>query len=167
MSILLIGGAIIASGQSDYFRPPVGWAVLAVATGVLIAEMKHWVKIVPAIFVYGILVALHQLQTGYISGHPEIRVSRLVGLWAVLLYLTIAAVSATIALRELILLDRVALLTFVGFFLWGYVAPSSVNGLIKMSIGLGCLLVAWGYNSLKGRSERRGAPRMTRSRGTT
>lgn len=152
-SILLLGGTGIAAGQSR-FRPLVGWLLLALGAVVLIIEIKHWVKVVPAVFAYGILMALLQLQTGQIPGHIGLHVSRLQGLWVLLLYVGIAVVSATIALRKLTVLDEVALLAFVGLFLWGYVAPSSINGLIKMTSGLGCLFVAWVFDRVKRRGSR-------------
>jgi len=145
----LFGGAIVASGQSDYFPPVVGWVLLAISAAVLIVEMRRWVKIVPALFVYQMLVVLNRL----FFGHSTFGATKLETTWLALLYVAIAVVSATVALRELNRLDRVFVMAFVGFFLWGFVAmPTSGirSGLLKISCGLGCLLVAWANNLISG-----------------
>jgi hypothetical protein len=147
----LLGGAIVASGQSDYFRPRGGWVLLGLSAIVLVIEMRHWVKIVPAIFIYQMLVVLGSLLSGHATNYS---LSRRELILLALLYGAIAVVSATIALRQQNRLDRVALLAFVGLFLWGFVAISSVGtgkGLARMSAGLGSLLVAWGYDRLQRR----------------
>jgi hypothetical protein len=145
----LLGGAIIASGQSDYFPARIGWLLLGFSAIVLIIEIRHWVKIVPAIFVYQMFVVLGRIFSGHATNYS---LSRPEMIWLALLYGAIAVVSTTIALRHLNRLDRIALLAFVGLFLWGFVAISRAgtgNGLAKMTVGLGCLLVAWGYNRLR------------------
>jgi hypothetical protein len=147
----LLGGAIVADGQSDYFQPWVGWLLLGLSAIVLIIEMRHWVKIVPAIFIYQMLVVVGRLLSGHATNYS---LSRREMIWLALLYGAIAVVSTTIALRHLNRLDRIALLAFIGLFLWGFAAISSVgagNGLARMSVGLACLLVAWGYDRLQRR----------------
>lgn len=146
-SLGLMGGTIIASGHSDYFRPQVGWLLLVICGVVLAFEMKHWVKIVPAIFAYGALLGLRPLFTGHVVNHPEIPESKLHALVFLLGFLSIAILSTTIARRELSRLDRVLLMLFVGFTLWMYVTDSFT----AMGTALCCLLVAWTVDYLRRR----------------
>jgi hypothetical protein len=129
----------------------VGWVLLAFSAIVLLVEMKRWAKIVPAIFIYQMMVVLYRLFFGHSTGYGA---SRLETAWLAVLYAAIAVVSTTIALRELNRLDRVVLTGFVGFFLWGFAGMPTLgirSGLIKMTIGLGCLLVAFVYDRLQHR----------------
>lgn len=148
---LLFGGANIASGRSEfnYFRPWVGWLFLAVSAVVLILEIERWVKILPAIFAYGILQALRQLQTGHALGMPNVPLPRRDSLALAAIYAAIAVVSATIALRKLNRLDRVALTAFAGFCAWAFAYRSNSDMVIRFSMALGSLLVAWVYDRLQ------------------
>lgn len=150
---LLFGGANIASGRAefDYFRPWVGWLLLAVSAVALILEIERWVKILPAIFGYGILQALRELQTGHVLGMPNVPVSRRYCLALVAIYAAIAVVSATIAPRKLNRPDRVALMVFAGLCTWAFAFRSDLDMVIRFSSALGCLLIAWVYDRLQRR----------------
>jgi hypothetical protein len=154
ISIVLFAGAIIAAGQSGSYPPTVGWILLSISGVVLAIEINKWVRIVPGIFGYGLVIALHAASSGHMPGHPSISFSWVAGIITVSLYAAITLVSLSFVGRDLSRVDKLLLLTFVALILWGYVSVSMSASLIRMGIALCCLIIAYCFNRFQQRENR-------------
>jgi HAMP domain-containing protein len=130
-----------------------GWAILIIATGVMIATMNHWVKylqLVLGAFILGCLLAT--IQGHLLNGAPF---PRLIAAALTALLIGCSLISWTLAGRKLRMLDRVALVAFLGALVGGMAQGTPTCGVVGLAIGFGCLLIAWLYNrSLSGNKTR-------------
>lgn len=131
-----------------------GWAILVIAAAVMLATMNHWVKYLQLILGGGILGGLLVTTQGHtLNGAPFPR--SIAGALTALL-IGSSLISGTLAGRKLRILDRLALVAFLGALVGGMVQGTPISGLIGLAVGFGCLLVAWLYNrSLSGKERRR------------
>jgi NAD/NADP transhydrogenase beta subunit len=130
-----------------------GWAILALASAVMIATMNHWVKYLQLILGGGILGGL--LVT--IQGHTlnGALFPRSVAAALTVLLIGSSLISRTLAGRKLRILDRVALVAFLGALLGGMVQGTPISGIVGLAVGFGCLFIAWFYNRSSSGNEKR------------
>ena len=132
-----------------------GWAILVIASALMIATMDHWVKYLQVILGGGILGGLLVTVQGHtLNGAPFPR-SIAAALTALLIGSSL--ISRTLAGRKLRILDRVALVAFLGALVGGMVQGTPTSGAVGLAVGFGCLLTAWFCNrSLSGNERRPG-----------
>jgi hypothetical protein len=107
----------------------------------MLATMNHWVKYLQVIFGGGILGGILAAGSGHLlNGSPF---PRLVAASFTVLLVGCSLISRTLARRRLTVLDRVALVAFLAAFVGGIVKDTPTSGLVGLSIGFGCLSVAW------------------------
>src|ERR1051325_1706532 len=89
--VLLLGFAWLATvfaGMGIVFStsshsPILGWALLTVAAFVLVVTMNRWIKVLPALLVYGVLGSLVSTLSGHGINHPETPVTISEGLFMI------------------------------------------------------------------------------------
>ena len=121
-----------------------GWAILIVATTVMIVTMNHWVKYLQVILGGGILGGLFMTIHGHtLNGAPF---PRLIAAALTVLLIGCSLISGTLPGRKLRMLDRAALVAFLGALVIGMVQGTPTSEVAGLTIGFGCLLIAWLYN---------------------
>jgi|SRR5579863_154561 len=129
------------------------WTILLIATAVMIAMMNHWVKYLQVILGGGILGGLLVTIQGHTLNGASFPRSIAAALTA--LFIGCSLISRTFAGRKLRMLDRVALVAFLGALLGGMVRGTPTFEVVGLAIGFGCLLAAWFRNrSLSGKGKR-------------
>ncbi len=117
-----------------------GWAILVIATAVMIATMNRWGKYLQLILGGGVLGGLLVTIQGHtLNGVPF---PRSIAAALTVLLIGSSLISRTLALRKLTMLDRMALVAFLGGLLGGIVQGTPTSGVVGLSIAFGCLLVA-------------------------
>lgn len=112
---------------------------------IVVYNVRRFAKILPGILFLATLNGLVMTYSGHLVHQPSLAISRLEALGFTLLLAASCVVSAHFYDRRLTLVDRLALLTFVGCFLWGSVAKW---GMIPLGLGFVALLLAWLRNYL-------------------
>jgi len=118
------------------------WAILVVAAAVMIIAMNHWVQYLQIIFGGGILGGLIATGTGHLLNDTK-PFPRPIAAGMTVLFVACGLISRTLARRRLTMLDRTALIAFLVAFVGGIVKNTPASGLIGLSVGFGCLFVAW------------------------
>lgn len=99
----------------DPTRPrAVGAVAMIAASAIAIATVRHWKRVLPAIFLCGALNGLVILAEGHALSAPGIAVSRLLGAVLTLAMIAGAVLTAAANRRALTLLER---LSFSGIFI--------------------------------------------------
>jgi hypothetical protein len=131
-----------------------GLGILVIASVLMIATMNHWVKYLQIILGGGILGGLLATIQGHtLNGSPF---PRSIAAALTVLLIGSSLVSRTLAGRKLRILDRVALVAFLGASLGGMVQGTPISGLVGLAVGFSCLLVALLYNRfVSGKESRR------------
>lgn len=145
---LVFGGMAVAFTPSPQPRA-IGWAMLALATVILVVTMDRWVEVFSALLACGILGGIITIAQGHAVNSPQVRVARLDAVIMTLLIAASAVASFTFTKRKLRLPDRVSLFVFVFCFFWGAAVPRL--GLLALSIGTASLVAAWGYYQIERR----------------
>jgi NhaP-type Na+/H+ or K+/H+ antiporter len=142
---LVFAGMAIALTPSPH-SPALGWAFLTLAAVIALATMDRWVKVFPALLAYGVLGSLFTLVDGHAVNHPEVSVTPIDGVFAILLFAGAAVLSLGLMKRELKIADRMALFAFVFCFFWQAAVPKF--GRLALGLGFGSLLIAWTYDRI-------------------
>ena len=108
----------------------------------MIGTMNHWVRYLRVIFGAGILGGLLATGTGHLLNDPK-PFPRSVAAGITALFVGCGLVSQTFASRRLTMFDRAALIAFLAAFVGGIVKDSPTSSLIGLTLGFGCLFVAW------------------------
>ena len=149
--ITFVWGALQVLSEPDNARHAhlAGWAILIVATAVTLVTMNHWAKYLQVILGGGILGGLLAIIQGHtLNGAPF---SRLIAAVLTVLLIGCSLISGTLAGRKLRMLDRAALVAFLGALVVGMVQGTPTSEIAGLAIGFGCLLFAWLYNRWKDR----------------
>jgi len=118
-----------------------GWAILVIAAAVMIPTMNHWVKYLQVILGGGILGGLLATIQGHtLNGAPF---PRPIAAALTALLVGCSLISRSLAMRKLRMLDRVALVAFLGALVGGMVKGTTMSGIVGVGVGFGCLLIAW------------------------
>jgi hypothetical protein len=129
-----------------------GWAILAFAAAVMITTMNHWVKCLQIILGGGIFGGLLATLQGHTLNGASI--PRSIAAALTVLLVGCSLISGTFAGRKLRMLDRVALVAFLGALVGGMVQETPIFGVVGLTIGYCCLLIAWLYNRTLSARER-------------
>jgi hypothetical protein len=141
-----------------------GGVLLVTSSVVMLIEMNRWVKTLPMILRYAVLMGFLTLWSGHPVGKPSETMPRAESLALLAFYGFSAALTKPLRERKLNWGDRFAVMLFVLSLAWaaGYdayglhagtrsAAPNPISFLI-MGVGLITLIVAWGFD----RGQRRG-----------
>jgi len=120
-----------------------------IAAVVLILTMDRWVEVFSAFLAYGIIGGMVTIVSGHALNRPDILVPRHYAVIMTLLIAGSAVVSFTFTKRELKLVDRVALFTFIVCFFWTPMVRHLT--LVPLAIGFTALLGAWAYDRVQRR----------------
>jgi chromate transport protein ChrA len=148
---------LVFSGLAIITTPPppsptVGWGLLGIAALVLLLTMDKWVKVFPGLLAYGAFASILMLFSGHAVNHPEVVVSRLEAMAALMFFAAAGMLSLNFTKHKLTVPDRVALFAFVLCFFWQAVAPRLL--LFALAIGFSCLVGAWTYDRVNGNGKR-------------
>ena len=134
---------------------------LVVSIPIMFATMNRWLKVMAGFLGLAVLNALISLGTGHILANPTMPISRPYALSLMLFFAAAAVLTGLMKNRKLSVVDRILVMAFL--FSLGILisyqgqrelsksAPLNSSYFILMGTGLCCLLVAWGYDRLKGR----------------
>jgi hypothetical protein len=117
----------------------IAWPCLIVATGIMIASIDLWVRILPGVLGYSTLGALVMLFTGK---YNRLIVPRAMSLFLLLFAAACTALSLTFLDRKLSVMDRICLMAFICCLAIG-TSPSISITITFLGIGFATLLVAW------------------------
>lgn len=140
---LLLWSAGVVFGRLEGPKGP-AWMALLVAVGVTAYTVDRWRKALPGLLLLGAFNALVMASSGHMINNPKIAVPREVSISAALLLVTSSILSAHFYDKPLRLVDRAALLSFVGFTLFGMLSDFVVTSLL-----LGALVLFVGYANNK------------------
>jgi hypothetical protein len=141
LAVVFSGWILVSRPETGKHSHLIGWAILIPAIGVMLSTMNHWVKYLQVIFGGGILGGILATGSGHLpNGSPF---PRPIAASFTALLVGCSLISRTLARRGLTVLDRVALVAFLAAFVGGIVEDTPTSGLIGLSIGFGCLSVAW------------------------
>lgn len=147
---------LISSPETGRHSHLAGWGILIVAIAIMIATLNHWVKYLPVIFGGFILGGLLALASGHLLNNRPFPRILAAGLTA--LFIGCSLISRTLAERELKTFDRLALVAFLVAFVGGLVKETVISGVIGLSLGFCCLLVAWAHNRWSAQNRRVAGP---------
>jgi hypothetical protein len=140
----------------------VGMVFFIFSAPIMVAIMDRWMKVMAGVLGLAVLNGLLSISTGHLLANPTQPVSRLDMVYFTLFFGLAAVLAGTLKGRKLTALDRTSVMAFLfSLACWfGYRGTRSVHAppneadFILMGICLGCLLVAWAYDRLKGRPGR-------------
>ena len=145
---------LVIAGMGEAFAPParpvVGWTLLAVAAIILVLTAHLWVKALPGLLGLATLNALFSIFSGHATNLPSVPISRSDSLVATLLLAVSTALSPSFTIRELRLVDRLALLIYATCIFWGAV-DHRVTLPVQMGVATFCLFSAWVYDRIQRR----------------
>ncbi len=139
----------------------VGWAFLVISSTVLIATMDRWVKALPGILAYAVLMGIVAIYTGHFFYQPALPDSRVKAVILTLFFAASTRLSLSLRGRKLNAVDRIAVLGFVFSIALGAgydSARSTATGRMPSSepieyiatgVALGCLSIAWVYDRIQ------------------
>jgi hypothetical protein len=159
-----IAGLFFAGVNYSFFAEghsrALGLVFLIISASVMVVTMNRWVKVLAGLLALGVLNGVISISTGHLLANPTQPMSRLDALYITVFFAVAAALASTLRGRKLNPVDRIAVLAFVSSLalLMEYEgmhgrpgAPLASTDFTLMGIGLGCLLVAWGYDRLQRR----------------
>jgi len=141
LAFVYVGGVLASTPETGTHSHLVGWTILFVAAAVMIATIDHWVKYLQVILGGGILGGLLATGTGHLLNNRPFPRFIAAGMTALLVGCSL--ITRTLARRRLTVVDRAALIAFQAAFVAGIVKDTPTSGLIGLSIGFGCLSIAW------------------------
>ena len=154
-------GAIDQSSWSGRHAAIVALIFLVLSIPIMFVTMNRWLKVMAGFLGLAVLNALISLGTGHVLANPTMPISRPYALSLMLFFAAAAALTGLMKNRKLSVVDRIFVMAFLFSLaiLISYQgqqeltrsAPLKCTYFILMGIGLCCLLVAWGYDRLKGR----------------
>src|SRR2546422_675529 len=155
-----IAGLFFAGVNYSFFPAghsrALGLVFLIISAPVMVVTMNRWVKVLAGLLALAVLNGVISISTGHLLANPTQPVSRLDMVYFTLFFGLSAVLAGTLKGRRLTALDRTSVMAFLfSLACWfGYRGTRSVHAppneadFILMGIGLGCLLVAWGYGRL-------------------
>jgi fucose 4-O-acetylase-like acetyltransferase len=146
----LFGGAAIASGQSYYYSPPIGWLLLFAAAVILILEIDRWRKILPVLLAFAAFNGAVAVFSGHLTNKPGIPIPRFDALALTVFFGASAALSQKLVRLNPNPVMRACLMMFVICSLWA--SLSKTVSFPALGIGFSGLLIAWAYS--RGRRSR-------------
>jgi len=162
-----IAGLFFAGVNYSFFPAghsrALGLVFLIISAPVMVVTMNRWVKVLAGLLALAVLNGVISISTGHLLANPTQPMSRLDVLYITVFFAVAAALASTLRGRKLNPVDRIAVLAFVSSLalLMEYEgmhgrpgAPLAGTDFTLMGIGLGCLLVAWGYDRLQRRRGR-------------
>ena len=134
------GWELVSTPETGRHSHLAGWTILALVFVLMIATMNGWVKYLSVIFGGGILGGILTTGSGLLNGKPF---PRLAAATFTALLVGCSVISQTFTKRKLTKLDRAALIVFVIALVSGMVKDTPVSLVAALSVGFGCLLLAW------------------------
>lgn len=141
LALVFTGWILASRPETGKHSHLTGWTILILAAGVMLATMSHWVKYLQLILGGGILGGILATGSGHLPNGSSFPRPIAASLTALLVGCSL--ISRTLARRRLTVLDHVALVAFLAAFVGGIVKDTPTSGLIGLSIGFGCLSIAW------------------------
>jgi len=139
-----LGEAFDAAGQfpeGPHAHRFLGYALLTVAGLTMLIAAEYWKRFFPGIMIAAVLNSLLELLRGHAVNHPSVPVSATTAGIHLLVSAGVAVLTLTFKNRKLSLVDRAALLAFVGVFFWQVVDHRFAE--VKLVSGALCILIAW------------------------
>ena len=157
-------GAVDRSSWSGRHTAVVTPVFLIVSIPIMFVTMNRWLKVMAGFLGLAVLNALISLGTGHVLANPTMPISRPYALSLMLFFAAAAVLTGLMKNRKLSVVDRILVMAFL-FSLGILISfqgqreltkgePFNSAYFILMGIGLGCLLVAWGYDRLQHRRGR-------------
>ena len=141
LALVYVGGVLVSRPETGTHSHLVAWAILLVAGVVMITTMDHWARYLPVIFGSGTLGGLLATGAGHLlNGNPF---PRPIAAGMAALFVGCSLVSRPLAKRPLTMIDRVVLVAFLIALIGGMIAGTPISGFAGLSVGFGCLSVAW------------------------
>jgi 4-amino-4-deoxy-L-arabinose transferase-like glycosyltransferase len=154
-------GAVDRSSWSGQHAASVALVFLIVSIPIMFVTMSRWLKVMAGFLGLAVINGLISLGTGHVLANPTMPIPRLYALSLTLFFAAAAVLTGKIKNRKLGVVERILVIVFL--FSLGILisyqaqreltrsAPFNSAYFILMGIGLGCLLVAWGYDRLQRR----------------
>jgi len=136
---LLLWGAAVAFSKLPGPKGP-AWVALIVACGIAVHTAQRWAKALPGLLILAAFNSLVSAGTGHLINNPRVPFPREVALGAALLFLASSVLSAQFYDRRLGTVDRIALLAYVGFMVWGWLSKLLLTSL---TLGVVVFVLAW------------------------
>ena len=134
------GWELVSTPETGRHSHLAGWTILALVSVLMIATMNSWVKYLSVVLGGGILGGILTTGSGLLNGKPF---PRLAAATFTALLIGCSVISQTFTRRKLTILDRAALIVFVVALASGMVKDTPASLVAAVSVGFGCLLLAW------------------------
>jgi hypothetical protein len=118
-----------------------GYALLATAALTMVLTAEYWKRVFPGIMIAAVFNSLLEFFYGHAVNNPSVPVSAATAGVHLLVTAGVAILTLTFKSRRLSVVDRAALLAFIGAFLWQAVDHRFAE--LKMISGGLCILLAW------------------------
>lgn len=154
-------GEVDRSSWSGQHAAVVGLVFLIASVPIMFVTMNRWLKVMAGFLGLAVVNGLISLGTGHVLANPTMPISRLYALSLTLFFAAASVLAGKMKNRKLSVVDRILvmaflvslgiLISFQGQRELTKSEPFNSAYFILMGIALGCLLVAWGHDRLKGR----------------
>ena len=155
----LLWGAGVAFSKLPGPKGP-AWVALLVAVGIVVQTVERWKRVLPGLLILAAFNALVMALSGHLINNPRVVISREVSVGAALLFVAASVLSARFYDRRLGLVDRIAILSYVAFFTWGWLSNLFLTPLM---LGTAVLGAAWLNYHFRRREALQHRPRLAQT----
>ncbi len=149
-AVLLLWGALVVSSRVAG-SVLMGWTALAAGFVILILNLRGCAKMLPGFLALAAFNALVMAASGHLLNDPSTPVPRAMATGCAIALAVGSVLSARLYGKHLSRLDRVVLVTYVGFILLGFVSQWLF---ISLTLGDLVLAVPWTLGRIRQRSAR-------------